>query len=97
MYELEAVKNTHVQSYKANSGEGNAAMNTTEESKFEKVLSAQEASDLLGIHPVTLLRWAREGRIPHRRLGRKVTFRASELDSWYRTQYTCPAVRVAQP
>ena len=38
-------------------------------SMFEKVLSAQEASDLLGIHPVTLLRWAREGRIPHRRLG----------------------------
>lgn len=68
-----------------------------EENGFEKVLSAREASDLLGIHPVTLLRWAREGRIPHRRLGRKVTFRASELDSWYKTQYTCDAVRVAQP
>lgn len=72
-------------------------MNAIEDRTFEKVLSAQEASELLGIHPVTLLRWAREGRIPHRRLGRKVTFRASELDSWYRTQYTCPAVRVAQP
>lgn len=72
-------------------------MKETIESTFEKVLSAQEASELLGIHPVTLLRWAREGVVPHRRLGRKVTFRASELDSWYRTQYTCPAVRVAQP
>lgn len=64
---------------------------------FEPLISATEASELLGIHPVTLLRWAREGRVPHRRLGRKVTFRASELDSWYRTEYTGSAVRVAQP
>jgi excisionase family DNA binding protein len=50
---------------------------------FEPLISATEAGKLLGLHPVTLLRWAREGRIPHRRLGRKVTFRTSELNSWY--------------
>jgi len=50
---------------------------------FEPLLTAVEDGQLLGLHPVTLLRWAREGRIPHRRLGRKVTFRSSELNSWY--------------
>jgi excisionase family DNA binding protein len=62
---------------------------------FEPLLSAVDAGSLLGIHPVTLLRWAREGRVPHRRLGRKVKFRASELDSWSTTLYTEGAVRVA--
>ena len=62
---------------------------------FEPLLSAFEAGNLLGIHPVTLLRWAREGRVPHRRLGRKVKFRASELDSWSTTLYTEGAVCVA--
>ncbi len=51
--------------------------------QFEPLLTATEAGKLLDTHPVTLLRWAREGRIPHRRLGRKVTFRASELNAWY--------------
>ena len=62
---------------------------------FEPLLSAVDAGNLLGIHPVTLLRWAREGRVPHRRLGRQVKFRASELDSWSTTLYTEGAVRVA--
>jgi excisionase family DNA binding protein len=64
---------------------------------FEPLISAVEAGRLLGIHPVTLLRWAREGRIPHVRLGRKVKFRISELNSWSSTNYTDSAVRVAQP
>ncbi|MGD0443163.1 MAG: helix-turn-helix domain-containing protein [Edaphobacter sp.] len=64
---------------------------------FEPLLSAEDAGNLLGIHPVTLLRWAREGRVPHWRLGRKVKFRASELNSWCETLYTERAVRVAQP
>ena len=50
---------------------------------FEPLISAVEAGQLLGVHPVTLLRWAREGKVPHRRLGRRITFRASELNSWY--------------
>ena len=64
---------------------------------FEPLISATDAGKLLGIHPVTVLRWAREGRIPHRRLGRKVKFRKTELDSWQTTLYTDSAVRVAQP
>lgn len=64
---------------------------------FEPFISATDAGELLGIHPVTLLRWAREGRVPHRRLGRKVKFRVSELNSWSANAYTDSAVRVAQP
>lgn len=41
---------------------------------FEPLLSTIEAGELLNIHPVTLLRWAREGRIPHFRIGRRVLF-----------------------
>jgi excisionase family DNA binding protein len=50
--------------------------------KFEPLISAEAAAELLDLHPVTLLRWAREGRIPHHRLGRRVVFRLSELDNW---------------
>src|SRR5579871_1146124 len=69
----------------------------TETPIFEPLISATEAAQLLGIHPVTILRWARKGRIPHLRLGRKVKFRVSELNSWSSTNYTDSAVRVAQP
>ncbi len=65
--------------------------------EFEPLISAAEAGQLLGIHPVTILRWAREGRIPHLRMGRKVKFRVSDLNSWSSTIYTDSAVRVAQP
>jgi excisionase family DNA binding protein len=49
---------------------------------FESLLSAAEAALLLGIHPNTLLLWAREGRVPSLHLGRRVKFRASSLNEW---------------
>jgi excisionase family DNA binding protein len=49
---------------------------------FESLLSASEAASLLGIHPNTLLLWARGGRVPSLRLGRRVKFRASSLNEW---------------
>lgn len=50
--------------------------------QFEPLLTAADAAHLLTLHPVTLLRWSREGRVPHIRLGRRVMFRTSELNSW---------------
>jgi excisionase family DNA binding protein len=65
---------------------------------FEPLLSAEEAAKLLRMHPVTLLRWAREGRLPHRRFGGRVFFRASELDAWCAAGCTITTtVRAAQP
>jgi excisionase family DNA binding protein len=59
-------------------------------------LSAAELAPILGLHSNTLLRWAREGRIPHRRLGtRKIVFLPSEVDAWLLSGYTVSAVRAA--
>ena len=54
---------------------------------FEPLITAVEAGSLLVLHPVTVLRWCREGRIPHIRLGRRVMFRASELNLWLASNY----------
>jgi excisionase family DNA binding protein len=61
----------------------------------DRLLTAAEAAAELRLHPVTILRWAREGRIPHRRLGRKVVFPLSLLNSWLESGYTDSAVRAA--
>jgi excisionase family DNA binding protein len=66
-------------------------------SAFEALLSAPQAASLLNLHPNTLLLWAREGKIPCLRYGRRVAFRASSLNEWLSEQYTGTAVRAAQP
>jgi excisionase family DNA binding protein len=50
---------------------------------FEPLLNTEEGAALLGIHPKTLEKWAREARVPAYNLGRW-KFRASELDAWLR-------------
>lgn len=51
---------------------------------FEPLLNTEDAAALLGVHPKTLERWAREGRVPAYDLGRW-RFRASALDVWLRS------------
>lgn len=63
----------------------------------EPFLSAEQAGQLIGIHPVTLLRWAREGRVSHQRLGRKVKFRPSALNALGIVDCADDAVRVPEP
>ena len=58
-------------------------MNTYE---FEPLIDAGQAAKLLGIHPKTLQKMAREGRVPRIRVGKFWRFRRSELDSWLRTE-----------
>jgi excisionase family DNA binding protein len=52
--------------------------------QFEPLLDDEQAAALLGIHPKTLQRLARTGRIPAHRIGRFWRYRASELDAWLR-------------
>ncbi|WP_172838362.1 helix-turn-helix domain-containing protein [Terriglobus roseus] len=53
---------------------------------IEKPLTAQQLAEIVPLHPVTLLRWARENRIPHRRLGpRRVVFMPSQIQHWLAT------------
>jgi excisionase family DNA binding protein len=62
-------------------------------------LTAREAAVVVRMHPVTLLRWAREGKVPHRRLSaRKILFPLSQLTAWLETgSYTDPVGHAAQP
>jgi excisionase family DNA binding protein len=65
------------------------------ERQIETLLTAPEAAKHLRLHPVTVLKWARQGKIPHRKLGRKVLFPLSLLNRWLEAGYTDSAVRAA--
>jgi len=59
-------------------------------------LTAKEAAQIARLHPVTLWRWAREGRVPHRRLSsRKIVFPRGQLTAWLQSSYTDSTVRAA--
>jgi excisionase family DNA binding protein len=54
---------------------------------FEPLIGSPDAAKLLGnIHVKTLQRYARHGRVPGYQIGGHWYFRASELDSWLRSQ-----------
>ena len=56
-------------------------------SGFEPLIDAEEAAELLGgIHPKTLMRWARNGEVPGYQFARSWFFRKSDLDAWLRAQ-----------
>lgn len=48
----------------------------------EKIMTAEEAAEYLGINTNTVYTWARAGRIPVRRVGSKVFFSRAELEAW---------------
>ncbi|HUO61663.1 MAG TPA: helix-turn-helix domain-containing protein, partial [Candidatus Acidoferrales bacterium] len=50
--------------------------------EFERLLDSDEAASLLKIHPKTLQRMAREGKIVGIQIGKLWRFRASDLDHW---------------
>lgn len=63
---------------------------------FEPLLSSNDAAALLHVHVNTLLKWSREERVPHIPIGRRVMFRASQLNTWLESRcYTDSAVRAA--
>jgi excisionase family DNA binding protein len=53
---------------------------------MEALLGSAAAATLLHVHPKTLIRMAREGRVPAIRIGKLWMFRASQLDSWVSSQ-----------
>ncbi len=48
--------------------------------KFEPLLDSEQAAALVKVHPKTLQRYARTGRVMGYRLGKLWRFRASDLD-----------------
>jgi len=55
------------------------------ENSFEKLLTNEQAADLLQVHPRSLQRMARSGEIPALKVGKFWRFRGSELDAWVRS------------
>ena len=56
---------------------------------FEPLLSDEQAGELLGLHPKTVQRLARNGELPAVRIGRYWRFRASALNQWIDVHSTC--------
>lgn len=53
---------------------------------MRECIRAQEAAELLGLSPWTIYKLAREGRLPHVRIGARVLFRRSTIMEWLARQ-----------
>ena len=49
---------------------------------IERLLTARELAELLGVSPSTVLDWFEAGRLPGFELGRAVRFRETEIAAW---------------
>jgi hypothetical protein len=58
----------------------------TAQGSCEPLISAVTAAQILCLHPKTLMRMARENRIPAFHYGRYWMFRPSLIDSWFDNQ-----------
>lgn len=58
------------------------AASSAEHVRFEPILTSEQAAAFLQIHPKTLQRMARQGRVPAYRIGDLWRFRASDLEAW---------------
>lgn len=54
------------------------------------LLTAEQAAEVLSVPPSWLLAQAREGKVPHFRLGRYVRFDSEELRGWLMEQRRSP-------
>jgi excisionase family DNA binding protein len=57
------------------------------------LIDAKAASTMLGVPPTWLLAQAREGRIPHHRLGHYVRFNPDDLREWLQETRSMPRSR----
>jgi excisionase family DNA binding protein len=58
----------------------------------DRLLSARELAEYLGLSASTVLDWFEAGRVPGFKLGAAVRFRASEVDAWLEAQRRGPEV-----
>jgi excisionase family DNA binding protein len=63
---------------------------------FEPLLDDKQAGEMLGLHPKTLQRLARQGEVPAIRIGRYWRFRASSLNAWIDLQSSSQLARVGE-
>jgi excisionase family DNA binding protein len=48
----------------------------------ERLLSARELAELLGFAPGTVVDWAEAGKLPVFKVGGRLRFRVSEVETW---------------
>ena len=53
---------------------------------MEKLLTVEEAAELLRITPRTLKEWCRRGKVPCVKVGREWRLKASELEAWMKPE-----------
>ena len=54
----------------------------------DRLLTARDVADRLGLSTETVLSWVRRGDLPAFRLGRAIRFREDELDAWLEQRAT---------
>lgn len=59
---------------------------TTATALCEPLVDVVAAAQLVGLHPKTIMRMARDRRIPSFHIGRYWMFRPSLIDAWLNTQ-----------
>lgn len=59
-------------------------------------LTTAEAAAFLNVHPASVLRWAKAGELPHRKVGSQYRFVLAELEDWQGTGGSRP-VKPAEP
>lgn len=60
---------------------------------MSKLITAAQLAPLLGKSTATVLRWAKEGAIPHRRIASKIIlFDQDEIQRWLQSNRRGPAV-----
>lgn len=52
----------------------------------EKLINAEDAAEVLGVHPKTIIKLARDGVVPSVRIGRLWRFSQMSLDAWIKAQ-----------
>ena len=53
---------------------------------MDRLLTALELEKSLGVKRATIYQWAREGLLPHIRIGNKVRFPQAAMDGWMERQ-----------
>jgi excisionase family DNA binding protein len=63
----------------------------------DRLLTARQVADRLGITAETVLRWTRRGDLPGFKLGRAIRYREADLDAWLAEHATGAADREVLP
>src|SRR5208337_3507888 len=54
---------------------------------MQKILTIPEVAELLKVHPITVYRLIKHGKLPYFRIGRVLRFDAGQLEDWVRVTH----------